>query len=51
MELLERLLERPVSAFRPSVEQAMPIFHQLGPGPSTRLLLLALESAAPKKAL
>ena len=49
LELLERLLQRPVAAFRPSVEQAMPVFQQLK-GPSTGLLLLALESAAPKKA-
>ncbi|CAL1144778.1 unnamed protein product, partial [Cladocopium goreaui] len=49
--LLERLLKRPPLAFHPSVEQAMAIFQKMSLSEcAVRLLLRALESAAPKKA-
>eukprot|EP00435_Cladocopium_sp_Y103_P001047 s2611_g1.t1 len=49
--LLERLLKRPLLAFHPSVEQAMAIFQKMSFSEcAVRLLLRALESAAPKKA-
>eukprot|EP00434_Breviolum_minutum_P035912 symbB.v1.2.031801.t1/scaffold3725.1/size51411/6 len=49
--LLERLLKRPMMAFHPSIEQAMPIFQKMSLSESSlRLLLRSLESTSPKKA-
>ncbi|CAJ1451603.1 unnamed protein product [Effrenium voratum] len=49
-KLLERLLRRPALAFRPSVEQAMPIFQAAkkdGSGPRSRLGGLVLAAREP----